>query len=70
VCVCVCVCVLLQEARALLKARRLGVVTPVVYHVDTAASCLYLEFVPGKAVKQHLRDGHTQEGTRRDSGCR
>ena len=45
-----------QEARALLKARRLGVTTPVVYNVDTTASCLYLEFVGGPSVKQHLRE--------------
>jgi TP53 regulating kinase-like protein len=45
-----------QEARALLKARRLGVATPVVYNVDTTASCLYLEFVGGPSVKQHLRE--------------
>ncbi len=51
-----------QEARSLLKARKLGVATPVLYHVDTAASCLYMEFVPGAMVKDRLFAGLDGDG--------
>ena len=43
-----------QEARALLKARKLGVLAPLPLHVDTQASVLYMTFVPGLSVKQRL----------------
>jgi hypothetical protein len=51
-----------QEARSLLKARKLGVATPVLYHVDTRASCLYMEFVPGMLVKERLFAGLDSAG--------
>ena len=54
-----------QEARTLLKARKLGVLAPVLVHVDTTASVLYMQFVPGPAVKQRLFDGLEQTGASR-----
>ncbi len=58
-----------QEARSLLKARKLGVATPVLYHVDTRASCLYMEFVPGRVVKEQLYAGLDSAGACA-AGCR
>ena len=54
-----------QEARSLLKARKLGVAAPVLYHVDAAAACLYMEFVPGASVKDRLFAGLDDQGARR-----
>ena len=54
-----------QEARSLLKARKLGVATPVLYHVDAQAACLYMEFVPGPMVKERLFAGLDAAGARR-----
>jgi tRNA A-37 threonylcarbamoyl transferase component Bud32 len=51
-----------QEARSLLKARKLGVAAPVLYHVDVAAACLYMEFVPGAMVKDRLFAGLDADG--------
>ena len=44
-----------HEVRSLLRARKLGVPTPVVYHVDHATSCIYMERVQGHSVKTLLR---------------
>ena len=52
----------MQEARSLLKARKLGVAAPVLYHVDAAAACLYMEFVPGASVKDRLFTGLDDQG--------
>jgi TP53 regulating kinase-like protein len=54
-----------QEARSLVKARKLGVAAPVLYHVDAAAACLYMEFVPGALVKERLFAGLDDAGARR-----
>lgn len=32
------------------------------YHVDTAAACLYMEFVPGRLVRQRLMEGVEDDG--------
>ena len=55
----------MQEARSLLKARKLGVATPVLYHVDPRAACLYMAFVPGTVVKERLYAGLDATGARR-----
>ena len=54
---------LLQEARALLKARKLGVAVPTLFFVDTQSSSLYMEFVPGPSAKQLLFSGLDAAGT-------
>lgn len=52
-----------QEARSLVKARKLGVHCPTLLHVDTEMSCLYLEKVPGQMVKELLYSGElSKEG--------
>jgi len=43
-----------QEARGILKARKLGVLTPVLYFVDDNTSSIYLEKVNGKIVRDIL----------------
>lgn len=45
-----------QEARCMTKARRLGVLTPVLYAVDTVLHTLTFEYVEGPAVKDVLLD--------------
>jgi TP53 regulating kinase-like protein len=45
-----------QEVRCMVKCRRAGVCTPVVYHVDQAAHRMTLEFIEGVTVKQFLLD--------------
>ena len=45
----------LQEVRSLLRARKMGVPTPVPYHVDLATACIYMERVGGESVKALLR---------------
>jgi TP53 regulating kinase-like protein len=45
------------EARALLRARRLGVRAPALLFVDAEASTLYLERVEGVTLKEVLRGG-------------
>lgn len=46
-----------QEARAMLRARKLGVPAPVLYSVDTATASLYMERVPGHSLKTLLHGG-------------
>ena len=41
-----------QEARSTLLARKLGVLTPVLYLLEYDSSCLYMERVLGKLVKE------------------
>mmetsp|Transcript_9820 Transcript_9820/g.18470 ORF Transcript_9820/g.18470 Transcript_9820/m.18470 type:complete len:240 (+) Transcript_9820:292-1011(+) len=61
-----------QEARSLVKARKLGVHCPTLLHVDTEMSCLYLEKVPGQMVKELLYSGELSkedvDGTMRQIG--
>jgi TP53 regulating kinase-like protein len=43
-----------QEVRSMLRARKLGVPTPTLLHVDMDTACIYMERVPGVAVKAAL----------------
>ena len=43
------------EARAIVRARRLGVRAPCVVHVDAESGCLYGERVAGRTLKETLR---------------
>lgn len=40
------------EVRCMLRARKLGVRTPVPYHVESSASAIYMEHVQGQTIKQ------------------
>lgn len=40
------------EVRCMVRARKLGVVTPVPYHVEMQAASIYMEFVKGSSVKE------------------
>lgn len=53
----------------MLRARKLGVPTPVLYHMDAATACIYMERVQGHSVKTLLRGA---EGTMSEAGesCR
>ncbi|KAF1776596.1 Serine/threonine-protein kinase Bud32 [Phytophthora cactorum] len=46
---------LVQEARCILKCRRAGVLTPVIFLVDEDNSRLYLEKIEGGSLKDYLR---------------
>lgn len=45
-----------QEARCMLRARKHGILTPVLYLVDNASSCVYMEKIVGKTVREMLGD--------------
>ena len=45
-----------QEAKGLIRARKLGVLTPVLYLVDYPTKSLYLEKVEGRRVKEMLSE--------------
>jgi TP53 regulating kinase-like protein len=45
---------LLQEARTLAKARKLGVATPALYAIDFVTNTLTFEFVEGTSIKDIL----------------
>ncbi len=49
-----------QEVRGVLRARKLGVLTPCVLCVEHEASTIYFERVTGMPVKQALHDGELQ----------
>ena len=40
------------EVRCMVRARKLGVMTPVPYHVEMQAASIYMEFVKGSSVKE------------------
>ncbi|XP_053430617.1 EKC/KEOPS complex subunit TP53RK [Nycticebus coucang] len=45
-----------QEARALLRCRRLGISAPVVFFVDYASNCLYMEEIEGSvSVRDYIQ---------------
>ncbi|KAK9811170.1 hypothetical protein WJX73_007976 [Symbiochloris irregularis] len=46
-----------QEVRSLLKARKLGIPTPVLYDVELEASTIYMERIAGCSVKELLKKG-------------
>lgn len=48
-----------SEARCLVKCRKAGVDSPLVYHSDTKKHELFLEFIEGPTVKKWLLDGPT-----------
>lgn len=48
--------IVVQEARCMTKARRLGVLTPILYAVDTVLYTLTFEYIDGPSVKDVLLD--------------
>lgn len=54
-----------QEVRSILRARKLGVTTPVLYYVEHAASSIYMEKVQGVSVKAALQSKQLDEQGRR-----
>lgn len=46
----------------MLKASKLGVLAPALYFVDTESNSLFMEFVAGVSVKDHLRTGLSAAG--------
>ncbi len=46
-----------QEVRAILKARKLGILTPAVYFAEPEASCIYMEKLDGRMLKEVLVSG-------------
>ena len=56
---------LTSEARAIVRARKLGVTTPTIYHVDTQQNAIYMERVQGRPLKELIREGMTEEDMRR-----
>lgn len=52
---------LAAEARAIVRARKLGVLAPALVHVDVKESCVYMERVRGTSLKEALRDGRSRE---------
>ncbi len=46
----------------MVKARKLGVVTPLVYYVESEASSIYMERVAGRSVKEVLLAGGLDDG--------
>mmetsp|Transcript_15384 Transcript_15384/g.46444 ORF Transcript_15384/g.46444 Transcript_15384/m.46444 type:complete len:237 (-) Transcript_15384:231-941(-) len=45
-----------QEARGIIKARKLGVLTPVLYHVDVVDAKIHMERVEGHTLKRMLHE--------------
>lgn len=50
-----------QEVRSIVRARKLGVPTPVLYLVEHEASAIYMEMVQGCSVKAALHKGKLSE---------
>tara|TARA_B110000459_G_scaffold186184_1_gene217511 strand:+ start:177 stop:935 length:759 start_codon:yes stop_codon:yes gene_type:complete len=48
---------LVGEARAIARARKLGVPTPSLYYVDSHENSIYMEKVNGKTLKELIRNG-------------
>lgn len=46
-----------QEVRGMMRARKQGVHTPVLYQVDHATACIYMERIEGHSVKTLLHQG-------------
>lgn len=53
-----------QEVRSIVKARKLGVPTPVLYFVEHEASAIYMELIQGCSVKAALHEGKLTEEDR------
>ena len=52
---------LVGETRALVRARRLGVPTPSLFYVDKRQNAIYMERVPGRPLKELIREGMSDE---------
>jgi TP53 regulating kinase-like protein len=52
---------LVGEARAIARARKLGVPTPALYHVDPFQNAIYMERVFGKTLKALIREGMSDD---------
>lgn len=51
---------LVGEARAIARARKLGVPTPALFYVDETQSALYMERVAGKTLKELIKNGMSE----------
>jgi TP53 regulating kinase-like protein len=51
----------LQEVRSILRARKLGVPTPVLYYVEHETNCIYMEKVEGVSLKALLQSKQLDE---------
>ena len=58
-----------MEARSMMRARKLGVVTPTLYYVDQQQSAIYMEKVPGKSLKELIREDSMSEKDMEDIGA-
>ena len=47
----------MQEVRSILRARKNGVLTPVIYYVEHEAATIYMERIQGTSVKDLLLSG-------------
>ncbi|CAK8692569.1 unnamed protein product [Clavelina lepadiformis] len=43
-----------QEVKALQRCRKAGILTPIIYFVDTTRSIIFLEKIDGETVRQHI----------------
>ena len=58
-----------MEARSMMRARKLGVVTPTLYYVDQQQSAIYMEKVPGKSLKELIREDSMSEADMENIGA-
>lgn len=47
----------MQEVRSMVRARKMGVLTPVLFFVEQETSSIYMEKISGQSVKQLLLTG-------------
>ncbi|EKX41448.1 hypothetical protein GUITHDRAFT_158207 [Guillardia theta CCMP2712] len=50
-----------QEVRCMLRARKCGVATPCIFHVDYEEAKIFMSFIKGKTIKSWLQDQPPQE---------
>ncbi|KAM9249734.1 EKC/KEOPS complex subunit TP53RK [Dugong dugon] len=61
---------MVQEARALLRCRRAGISAPVVFFVDYASNCLYMEEIEGSVtVRDYIQSTMETEKTPQSLSC-
>lgn len=48
---------LLQEVRSMLRARKSGILTPVIYSVQHEAATIFMERIDGVSVRENLLSG-------------
>ncbi|TDH66681.1 hypothetical protein CCR75_001597 [Bremia lactucae] len=58
---------LVQEVRCILKCRRAGVLTPVIYLVDEEKNRLYMQKVAGGTLKDYLRRAYKEDSNYGDT---